>query len=97
MRSPWSRRVGRHCSPQRKRRPLSQTWRTFLTNHVATLVSIDFFTVSTVTGRVLFVFVVLPQWTAPWMRGAPQSGFAVAILLTSSRMAASVSGPPGRT
>ena len=41
------------------RRPPSQTWRTFLTNHVAGLGSIDFFTVPTVTGRVLFVFVVL--------------------------------------
>ena len=30
-----------------------------LTNHVAALGSIDFFTVPTVTGRVLFVFVVL--------------------------------------
>ena len=44
---------------RRPRRPPSQTWRTFLTNHVATLVSIDFFTVPTLTGRVLFVFVVL--------------------------------------
>ena len=44
---------------RRPRRPPSQTWRTFLTNHVATLVSIDFFTVSAFTGRVLFVFVVL--------------------------------------
>jgi transposase InsO family protein len=44
---------------RRPRRPPSQTWRTFLTNHVATLVSIDFFTVSTLTGRVLFVFIVL--------------------------------------
>jgi len=43
----------------RPRRPPSQTWRTFLTNHIATLVSIDFFSVPTVTGRVLFVFVVL--------------------------------------
>jgi putative transposase len=43
----------------RPRRPPSQTWRTFLTNHVARLVSIDFFTVPTLTGRVLFVFVVL--------------------------------------
>ena len=40
-------------------RPPSQTWRTFLTNHVATLGSVDFFTVPTVTGRILFVFVVL--------------------------------------
>ena len=37
----------------------SQTWRTFLTNHTAALGSIDFFTVHTITGRVLFVFVVL--------------------------------------
>jgi transposase InsO family protein len=43
----------------RPRRPPSQTWRTFLTNHVAALSAIDFFTVPTVTGRVLFVFVVL--------------------------------------
>jgi putative transposase len=42
-----------------QRRPPSQTWRTFLTNHVATLASMDFFTVPTVTGRVLFVLVLL--------------------------------------
>src|SRR2546426_1510777 len=43
-----------------KRRPLpSQTWRTFLANHVRDLVSLDFFTVSTVRLRVLFVLVVL--------------------------------------
>ena len=41
------------------RRSPSQTWRTFLTNHVPTLVSMDFFTVPTLTGRVLFVFVLL--------------------------------------
>ena len=44
---------------RRPRRPPSQTWRTFLTNHAATLASIDFFTVPTLTGRVLFVLVVL--------------------------------------
>jgi putative transposase len=43
----------------RLRKPPSQTWRTFLTNHVQTLVSVDFFTVPTVTFKVLFVFVVL--------------------------------------
>jgi len=37
----------------------SQTWRAFLTNQVSQLASIDFFTVPTVTFRVLFVFVVL--------------------------------------
>jgi putative transposase len=44
---------------RRRRRPPSQTWRTFLTNHVASLVSMDFFTVPTLTGRVLFVLVLL--------------------------------------
>src|SRR5207244_13574595 len=44
---------------RRPHHPPSQTWRTFLTNHVATLVSMDFFTVPTLTGRVLFVLVLL--------------------------------------
>jgi putative transposase len=43
----------------RPRTPPSQTWRTFLDNHVPDLVSVDFFTVPTATFRVLFVFVVL--------------------------------------
>ncbi len=43
----------------RHRRPPSQTWRTFLANHLRGLVSVDFFTVSTVTFKVLFVFVIL--------------------------------------
>jgi putative transposase len=33
--------------------------RTFLTNHVAVLASMDFFTVPTLTGRVLFVLILL--------------------------------------
>jgi transposase InsO family protein len=37
----------------------SQTWRTFIANHVRDLVSIDFFTVPTVRLRVLFVLLVL--------------------------------------
>ena len=40
-------------------RPPSQTWRTFLGNHLSGLVSMDFFTVSTLTGRVLFVLVLI--------------------------------------
>ena len=44
---------------RRRNRPPSQTWRTFLTNHVSQLASVDFFTVPTATFRVLFVFVVL--------------------------------------
>src|SRR5213592_2059879 len=43
----------------KRRSPPSQTWRTFLTNHVRDLVSIDFFTVPTAHLRVLFVLVVL--------------------------------------
>jgi hypothetical protein len=43
----------------RHRKPPSQTWRTFLANHVHNLVSVDFFTVPTVTFRVFFVFIVL--------------------------------------
>ena len=45
--------------PQRTPRPPSQTWRTFLDNHVGLLASIDFFTVPTATFRVLYVFFVL--------------------------------------
>ncbi len=37
----------------------SQSWQTFLTNHASDIVSIDFFTVPTVTFRVLYVFLVL--------------------------------------
>jgi putative transposase len=43
----------------RKRRPPSQTWRTFLKNHMKDLVSADFFVVPTISFRVLFVFVML--------------------------------------
>ncbi len=43
----------------RHRRPPSQTWRSFLDNHVKDLVSVDFFTLPTATFRVLFVFIVL--------------------------------------
>jgi putative transposase len=45
----------------KRRTPPSQTWRTFLTNHVRDLVSIDFFTVPTAHWRVLFTLVVLAQ------------------------------------
>ena len=51
------RTVGR-LMPRRVKPP-SQTWRTFLQNHVADLASVDFFVVPTVTFRVLYVFVVL--------------------------------------
>ena len=63
----------------RRRRPPSQTWRTFLENHVAQVMAADFFVVPTVTYRLLFVLVILahdrrrlvhvavtPHPTAPW-------------------------------
>lgn len=43
----------------RHRKPPSQSWRTFLTNHASDIASIDFFTVPTATFRVLYVFLVL--------------------------------------
>src|SRR5262252_7358419 len=43
----------------RSRKPPSQTWRTFLENHVKTMVSVDFFTVPTIRFQVLYVFLVL--------------------------------------
>jgi putative transposase len=43
----------------KRRKPPSQTWRTFLENHVKEIVSIDFMTVPTATFRVLFVMVLL--------------------------------------
>jgi transposase InsO family protein len=43
----------------RRRKPPSPTWRAFLANHVDELVSLDFFTVSTVRFKVLFVLILL--------------------------------------
>jgi hypothetical protein len=40
-------------------RPPSQTWKTFLHNHLGQMVSIDFFTVPTITMKVRFVFIIL--------------------------------------
>jgi putative transposase len=43
----------------RPRQPPSQTWRTFLRNHIGQIVAADFFVVPTVTSRLLFVLVLL--------------------------------------
>jgi hypothetical protein len=43
----------------RARKPPSQTWRTFLDNHIQSLVSVDFFTVPTLRFQILYVFLVL--------------------------------------
>jgi hypothetical protein len=43
----------------RRRKPPSQTWRTFLDNHLKTMVSVDFFVVPTIRFQILYVFLVL--------------------------------------
>ena len=43
----------------RRRKPPSQSWRTFLDNHLKTLASVDFFTVPTIRFQILYVFLVL--------------------------------------
>ncbi len=43
----------------RRRPPPSQTWRTFLGNHIGQVMAADFFVVPTVTCRLLFVLVIL--------------------------------------
>ena len=44
------------------KRPPSQTWRTFLQNHLGEIIAVDFFTVPTIRLRVLFVFLLIePQ------------------------------------
>ena len=49
------RTVSRLLAPHT--RPRSQTWKTFLTNHLTSAAAVDFFTVPTLSGRVLFVLV----------------------------------------
>ena len=43
----------------RRQQPPSQTWRTFLRNHLDQIVAADFFVVPTVTYRLVFVLVLL--------------------------------------
>ena len=53
-----SQRTVARLMPHRPRPP-SQTWRTFLQNHLAELVSVDFFVLPTATFPLLYVFVIL--------------------------------------
>ena len=53
-----SERTVSRLMPKKTSKP-SQTWMTFLRNHVGQMVSIDFFTVPTLQLSVLYVFVVL--------------------------------------
>ena len=43
----------------RQRRPPSQTWRTFLENHLKSMVSVDFLVVPTIRFQIFYVFLVL--------------------------------------
>ncbi len=43
----------------KRHEPPSQTWRTFLENHAKEIIALDFFTVPTVTFRILFVLIIL--------------------------------------
>src|SRR6478672_5980742 len=43
----------------RPQRPPSQSWRTFLANHIQQIMAADFFVVPTATGRLLFFLVML--------------------------------------
>jgi putative transposase len=43
----------------KQRRSPSPTWRTFIHNHFSEIVAVDFFTVSTLTFKTLYIFVVL--------------------------------------
>jgi hypothetical protein len=73
----------------RRRKPPSQTWRTFLANHAGTLACIEFLMVPTATFRVFYVFLVLSvdrrkvvHWnvtfgaTAEWDRPADRRGIS---------------------
>jgi transposase InsO family protein len=53
-----SERTVSRLMPKNDKKP-SQTWTTFLRDHVGQMVSIDFFTVATVRLHVLYVFVIL--------------------------------------
>jgi putative transposase len=51
--------VAKYMARPRHDKPPSQTWQTFVKNHVGTLAAMDFFTVPTATFRLLYVWVIL--------------------------------------
>jgi hypothetical protein len=63
-----SERSVSNLMPKRKGKPPSQTWRTFLRNHIPHLVSIDFFTVPTATFRILYVLVFIKHFRRKFIR-----------------------------
>lgn len=53
------RTVSRILHKHKPKQPSSQTWRTFIKNHMPDMASIDFMVVPTIRFRMLYVFVVL--------------------------------------
>lgn len=51
--------VAKYMRRSRQPKPPSQSWKTFLSNHIGTLASMDFFLVPTMMFRRLFVLVIL--------------------------------------
>jgi hypothetical protein len=60
----------------RHRRPPSQTWRAFLTNHIGQIAAADFFVVPTATCRLLFVLVILVSCLTKSLVLRPSRGYA---------------------
>jgi transposase InsO family protein len=54
-----AQRTVAHYMVRRARRPSSHNWKTFLRNHLGSMVSVDFLAVPTLTFQVLYVFIVL--------------------------------------
>ena len=72
-----SERTVSNLMPRRDTKPPSQTWRTFLKNHMTSMVAIDFFTVPTATFRILFVLVILShnrRQSCPFQRNSQSHG-----------------------
>ena len=82
------RTVSRYVRAFRPRRPAGTSWRTFLTNHRDVLAAMDFFTVPTVTFRLLYVLFVIqhhrrkivhvnvtPHPTSAWVRQQLREAF----------------------
>lgn len=53
------RTVGRYLKRIRRKRPTSQSWMTFLRNHLGCTAACDFFVVPTVTYRLLYCFIIM--------------------------------------
>lgn len=51
--------VNKYMVKRKDREPARQSWRTFLANHMRVSAACDFFTVPTLTFKVLYVFVIL--------------------------------------